>query len=90
MEGGGGIHIILTSKRQQVFHPDAFTGTGCTLADKTAVIVKSMQHFYAGFAPIAAAVRYIAAPGTVGADFVGLPYTKVTRPFWPRVADPFA
>jgi microcystin degradation protein MlrC len=85
-----GIHIILTSKRQQVFYPDAFTGTGCTLADKTMVVVKSMQHFYAGFAPIASAVRYIAAPGTVGADFVGLPYTKVTRPFWPRVADPFA
>ena len=90
MDQGGGIHIILTSKRQQVFYPDAFTGTGCTLADKAAVIVKSMQHFYAGFAPIASAVRYIAAPGTVGADFVGLPYTKVTRPFWPRVADPFA
>jgi microcystin degradation protein MlrC len=85
-----GIHMILTSKRQQVFHPDAFTGTGCTLADKRIVVVKSMQHFYAGFAPIASAVRYVAAPGTVGADFVGLPYTKVTRPFWPRVADPFA
>ena len=85
-----GIHIILTSKRQQVFNPDAFTGTGCTLADKRIVVVKSMQHFYAGFAPIAKAVRYVAAPGTVGADFVNLPYTKVTRPFWPRVADPFA
>jgi microcystin degradation protein MlrC len=85
-----GIHIVLTSKRQQVFSPDAFTGTGLTLADKRIVVVKSMQHFYAGFAPIAKAIHYVAAPGTVGADFVNLPYTKVTRPFWPRVADPFA
>ncbi len=89
MDKGGGIHLILTSKRQQVFSPDAFTGTGLTLADKQIVVVKSMQHFFGNFAPIAAAIRYVAAPGTVGADFVNLPYTKVTRPFWPRVADPF-
>jgi len=85
-----GIDIILTTQRQQVFFPDAFTGLGCTLADKRMVVVKSMQHFYAGFAPIAKAVRYIAAPGTVGAEFANLPYTKVTRAYWPRVADPFA
>ena len=85
-----GIHMVLTSKRQQVFNPDAFTGLGLTLDDKRIAVVKSMQHFYAGFAPIAKAVRYVAAPGTVGADFVNLPYTKVTRPFWPKVADPFA
>lgn len=80
----GGVDIILTSKRQQVFSPDAFTGLGCTLADKKIVVVKSMQHFYANFAPIAAEVRYVAAPGTVGASFADLPYTKVTRRFWPR------
>jgi microcystin degradation protein MlrC len=85
----GGIDIILTSIRCQVFSPDAFTGLGCTLADKRIVVVKSMQHFYAGFAPVARAVRYIASPGAVGAEFANLPYTKVTRRFWPRVADPF-
>lgn len=84
-----GIDIILTSLRQQVFSPDAFTGLGCTLADKRMVVVKSMQHFYAGFAPISSAVRYIAAPGTVGAEFANLPYTKITRPYWPRVENPF-
>ena len=84
-----GIDIILTSLRQQVFNPDAFTGLGCMLADKRLVVVKSMQHFYAGFAPISTAVRYIAAPGTVGAEFANLPYTKITRPYWPRVKDPF-
>ena len=85
-----GIDIVLTSKRQQVFQPDAFTGLGITLHDKRIVVVKSMQHFYAGFAPISAAVRYIAAPGTVGAEFASLPYTKLARPYWPRVPDPFA
>jgi microcystin degradation protein MlrC len=85
-----GIDIILTSKRQQVFQPDAFTGLGCTLHDKRVIVVKSMQHFFTGFAPISTAVRYIAAAGTVGAEFANLPYTKLTRPYWPRVENPFA
>jgi microcystin degradation protein MlrC len=86
----GGIDIVLVSNRQQTFHPDAFTGIGLTLADKRIVVVKSTQHFYAGFAPIAREVRYVAAPGAIGPDFGAIPYTKLQTPYWPRVADPFA
>jgi microcystin degradation protein MlrC len=85
-----GIDLILTTKRGQVFQPDAFTGLGCALADKRIVVVKSTQHFYAGFAPIAKQVRYVAAPGAIGPDFASIPFTKRTVPYWPRVADPFA
>ena len=87
----GGIDIILNSNRSQVFHQDAFTGLGCTLADKRLVVVKSTQHFYAGFAPLASEVRYVATrDGAIGPDFANIAYTKRTLPFWPRVADPFA
>ena len=85
-----GIHIILTTRRGQVFHQDAFTGLGCTLADKAIVVVKSTQHFYAGFAPLARAVRYVAAKGAIAPDYAAIAFTKRTIPFWPRVADPFA
>lgn len=85
-----GIHIILNSERSQVFHQDAFTGLGCTLADKDLVVVKSTQHFYAGFAPLAREVRYVAANGAIGPDYAAIPFTKRTTPYWPRVADPFA
>jgi microcystin degradation protein MlrC len=54
------------------------------------VIVKSTQHFHAGFAPIAKAILYAAAPGTLRSDFENIPYTKLKTPYWPRVADPFA
>ncbi len=88
---GGGIDIILNTNRSQVFHQDAFTGLGCTLADKRLVVVKSTQHFYAGFAPLAAEVRYVATrDGAIGPDFANIAFTKRTLPFWPRVADPFA
>lgn len=85
-----GIDIILMSVRQQTFSPDAFTGLGCRLDDKRLVVVKSTQHFFAGFAPIACQVRYVAAPGAIAPDYGAIPYTKRTTPYWPRVEDPFA
>ena len=86
----GGIDIILNSTRTQVFQPDAFEGIGCTLADKKIVVVKSTQHFHAGFAPIAREVRYVAAPGAIGPDFAAIPFTRRTTPYWPRVENPWA
>lgn len=85
-----GIHIVLTSQRQQPFAPDAYTGLGLTLEDKRIVVVKSMQHFHAAFAPIASEVRYVSAPGAVPPDYGAIPYTKRDPAYWPRVADPFA
>lgn len=85
-----GIHIVLVTIRQQTFAPDGFTGLGLTLADKSLVVVKSMQHFHAAFAPIAREVRYVAANGAVPPDYASIPFTKRTQPFWPKVADPFA
>ncbi len=86
----GGIDIAMVSVRQQTFSPDAFTGLGITLQDKAMVVVKSTQHFHAGFAPIAAEIRYISAvSGAVPPDYAHIAFTKRTRPFWPRVTDPF-
>lgn len=85
-----GIDIVLNSKRSQTFAPDAFTGLGIDIADKTLLVVKSTQHFYAAFAPVAREIRYVAAPGAIPPEFADIPYSKRTRPFWPRVADPFA
>jgi microcystin degradation protein MlrC len=81
---------VLISIRQQTFSPDAFTGLGLTLDDKRLIVVKSTQHFYAAFAPVAREIRYVAAPGAIPPTFDQIPFTKRTRPFWPRVADPFA
>ena len=85
-----GIHVVLVTIRQQTFAPDAFTGLGLELADKEFVVVKSMQHFHAAFAPIAREIRYVAAPGAVPPDYASIAFTKLTKPFWPKTADPFA
>jgi microcystin degradation protein MlrC len=85
-----GIDIVLNSKRCQTFAPDAFTGLGIDIGSKALLVVKSTQHFYAAFAPVAREIRYVAAPGAIPPDFARIPFSKRTRPFWPRTADPFA
>ncbi len=85
-----GIDLVLTSLRTQVFHPEGMTGLGLDPTRRKLVIVKSTQHFHAGFAPIAKAILYAAPPGALSPDFTAIPYSKLTRPYWPKVADPFA
>jgi microcystin degradation protein MlrC len=84
-----GIDIVLNTTRTQVFHPDGFTRLGLDIAKRKIVVVKSTQHFYAGFAPIAADTRYVATRGAIAPSFESIPYTKLKAPYWPRVADPF-
>lgn len=85
-----GIDVVATALRSQVFAPDAFGNLGLDVRRRRLVVVKSTQHFYAAFAPIAREVLYVATPGAIAPDFARIPYTKRTTPFWPRVADPFA
>ncbi len=86
----GGLDLVLNTVRTQVFHPDAFDAVGLDPAAKKIVVVKSTQHFHAGFAPIAKEILYVAAPGAIAPDFAAIPYTKLAKPYWPRVEDPWA
>lgn len=85
-----GVHLVVSDKRTQAFHPMAFTQLGLDLSALRAVVVKSSQHFYAGFAPIASAVHYISGPGAITPDYANIPYTKRTPTYWPKVENPFA
>ena len=83
-----GVDLILTSIRTQVFHPDGMTGLGIDPAGYRGMVVKSTQHFHAGFAPIASRVVYVSAPGAIPPDFAAIPYRRFAEPYWPRVEDP--
>ncbi len=82
------LDIFLNTNRTQTFHPDAFEQFGLKLSDKKIVVVKSTQHFYAGFAPIAESVLYVSAPGSISMNFAEIDFKKFTDPYWPKVADP--
>ena len=78
-----GMDIVLNSTRQQVFSPDCFTELGVDLSTKRLVVVKSTQHFRAGFDPMASASFYCDAPGTLNGNLAALPYRHLPRPIWP-------
>lgn len=82
-----GVDLIVNDIRTQTFHPEAFTAMGVDLAACHMVVVKSSQHFYAGFSPIASEVIYVATPGSITPDFTIIPYTKRERNYWPVVED---
>ncbi|WEJ35007.1 M81 family metallopeptidase [Devosia sp. SD17-2] len=79
----GGISVLLASERTQAIDPDLFTGMGCDLAATAIVVVKSTQHFRAGYERVAADIIYAGPPGSSSPDLSSLPYTKIKRPKWP-------
>lgn len=83
------VDIVLMTVREQTFSPSAFTGLGIDLALKRIAVVKSTQHFYAEFAPIAKAILYVSTPGALTPDFVNIPYRVRDLNYWPRVENPF-
>jgi microcystin degradation protein MlrC len=87
---GTEIDLILNTNRTQTFEPDVFSNLGVDPLGKDFLLVKSTNHFHAGFAPIAAEILYVAAPSSYPVDPRATDYRKLTRPIWPRVADPWA
>jgi microcystin degradation protein MlrC len=86
--GAEAIDIVVNDHRTQSFHPDCFRAVGIDTQTPRALVVKSTQHFHAGFAPIAREVLYISAPGSGSMDLATLPHRLVQRELWPRVASP--
>jgi microcystin degradation protein MlrC len=83
-----GVTVVVNSKRSQCHSRDCFTKLGVDPSTKKVVVVKSMQHFHAAYAPIASEVVYVAAPGALVPDWSLLPYAKADKTQWPFVADP--
>lgn len=84
-----GIHIVLTSIRQQVVGPDLFSAMGVDPQQQRLLVVKSAQHFHANFAPIASHIVYAQAPGYANKDLAALPHKSLRRPIWPLDRAPF-
>jgi microcystin degradation protein MlrC len=83
-----GVHVILASARTQCFHPTAFTALGLDPTSLKALVVKSTNHFRAGFDPIATEVLYVDTPGAIRSDFANIPYQRFKSPYWPKVENP--
>jgi len=82
------VDIIVNACRVQAFDPQCFSAAGLDPHKPKALIVKSTQHFHAGFAPIAREIIYMATPGCGPMDFAGIEHPLVNAPLWPRIDNP--
>jgi microcystin degradation protein MlrC len=85
-----GVDIVLLSRCQQVIGMDMFTNLGISLEAKRTIVVKSMQHFSASFAPITGHILYIETPGLLRTDFGSIPFKTRDLNYWPRQPDPLS
>jgi microcystin degradation protein MlrC len=79
-----GIDIVVSSERCQCFSPSIFTDLDIEVTGKRLLVVKSAQHFYGAFEPVAAEIIYMAARGAVAPDPRLIPYRRLdTRCMYP-------
>lgn len=77
------IDILVVTIRSQMLDLQQFRAFGIDPAAKTAVGLKSMQHFRAAFEPIAAKVIVCDSGALCTPDLSRLPYRNVPRPIFP-------
>jgi microcystin degradation protein MlrC len=79
----GGVSAVMISTRAQAMGADLFGNHGIDPLSQKILVVKSNQHFFAAFSPIAARVIYATGDGPLTSDPKKLPYQHVQRPIWP-------
>src|SRR3569833_2338262 len=79
----GGVEIVLTSKRVNVYAPSFFTLHGVTLADKQVIGIKNLYKHTDVFAPLVRAQHYVATPGVSQPALALLPIRRLPWPMWP-------
>jgi microcystin degradation protein MlrC len=83
LHGPHGLDIVLITHRTQTFSPHVFSNVGIDPTQKKILVVKSMQHFYAAFEPIAKRIIHVSTPGTLVPDMAQIPFTRARRDIWP-------
>jgi microcystin degradation protein MlrC len=86
----GDLDVVLASKRAQTFSPPVFTRLGVDIARKKIVVVKSSNHFFAAFRPVAADILYLDTGGPYPFDPRRQEFRKARRPLWPLDPHPWA
>ncbi len=79
----GGVDVLVTSERVQLHDLNPFRILGVEPAQKSIIVVKSMQHFRAAFAPIAHQIFVTDAGGLSTPDPSKRDYQNVRRPVFP-------
>ena len=81
--GTGPLELMVSEHRCEPYDLGYMTHAGIDPRNKQYVVVKSRQHFRAGFEPIARHIVLAAGPGVCSSDHESFPFTRLTRPIYP-------
>lgn len=79
----GTIEIVVCEHRHEPYDLGVFTHAGIDPAEKKYILLKTRQHFRAGFEPIMKDVVMISGPGICTSDYGLFPWKNVRRPIYP-------
>ena len=83
----GSVEIVISEERYEPFDTGCFTHCGIDPSRKRYVLIKSRQHFRAGFEPIARHIVMVAGPGPTASDYSLFPWKNLRRPIYPLDPD---
>ena len=79
----GKMQIVVSEKRAEPYDLGVFTHCGIDPRRKKYVLIKSRQHFRAGFEPIAKHIVMCDGDGCTASDLKLFKYEKIKRPLYP-------
>ena len=79
----GKVEIVISQRRHEPFDIGCFTHAGIDPARKNYILIKSRQHFRAGFEAITDRVVMVSGPGITTSDYHRFPWQRVRRPIYP-------
>lgn len=79
----GDVQVVVTSRSGPHFAPELFQTAGIDPFAASVLVAKSPCGFRAVYAPRAAKILVVKAPGCAPADFWNYEYKKIPRPLWP-------
>ena len=86
----GSVEMVISEHRHEPFDTGCFTHAGIDPSKKRYILLKSRQHFRAGFGPIIRHVVMVSGPGITTSDYGLYPWKRVRRPIYPLSPDTVA
>jgi len=83
----GKIQVVISEQRSEPFDLGTFTHCGIDPTRVKFLLIKSRQHFRAGFEPIAREIVLVDGVGVTASDYALFPFDKVRRPIFPLDPD---
>ncbi len=83
----GAVEVIVSGARSEAYSPDYFTHAGIDPAQKRYLVIKSRQHFRAGFQGMAREILMAAGRGACREEFDQIPFKRLSRPIYPLDPD---